>query len=178
MGEPEKVGTWRKWKKKIEEDERRRFRKNYLETKRSEKRYMEGCLTRGNSSWNSRISGLCKKNALFPFTKVCSHFPIVALFLFSFLIFFDKSVFGSCALICVIFQRYIFIHARAETRKWGLFLELFAHAVVAKASVGMHYCAASTTLLKPNTKSFALRSFEVSWSSLGKHDSSKRSVTD
>jgi phospholipase A1 len=49
---------------------------------------------------------------------------------------------------------------------------------VPRVSVGMHYCAASTTLLKPNTKSFALRSFEVSCSSLSKHDSSKRSVAD
>lgn len=45
-----------------------------------------------------------------------------------------------------------------------------------KASVGVHYYAASTTTTK--TKSFALRGFEVSCSSLNKHDSSKRSVSD
>jgi hypothetical protein len=88
----------------MEEENRRRRKKKVQEElsvnkeKWKDKRYVEGCLTCGSSSWNSRISGLYKKNALLPFsafTKVCSHFPIVALFLFYFLIFFDKSVFGS-----------------------------------------------------------------------------------
>ena len=51
----------------------------------------------------------------------------------------------------------------------------FSTPPLPKALAGMHYYAASTTT---KTKSFAFRSFEVSCSSLNKHDSSKRSVSD